>query len=75
MNAAKRRRTSSHVALKVTQTAFDLWQRSHFLEVIVHVAQRVSQVGVHDALLELSKRHYHQVVGKGRLITAAEPLL
>ena len=60
---------------QVAKAAFDLWQPGHFLEMIVQVVQGIPQVGVHDALLELGKRHDHQVVGKGRLITATEPLL
>jgi len=39
---------------KVSKTALDFVEGSNFLEEIVHIAERVTEVGVHHALLKFS---------------------
>lgn len=62
-------------SLERTQTAPDLRQRSHLLEVIVQVVERVADICVQHALLQLSDRNHEKEVSNGRLIASTEPLL
>ena len=61
--------------LQVAKDASDLVKSRDLLEVVVHIVQGVAQVGVHDALFELSQADDHHVVRNRSILASTEPLL